>query len=166
MEIAYAWHVQTKDGNSIIWHNGGTGGYRTSMGYDPKRRAGVVVLSNISTPEGPDDIGRHLLNASYPLLKLAPPQEHKEVTIDTKIFDRYVGSYQLAPGAILDISREGDRLFVQLTGQPKFPLYPESERKFFLKVVDAQITFDTDAQGKTTQAVLHQGGRDMPAKRQ
>ena len=26
MEIAYAWHVQTKDGQSIIWHNGGTGG--------------------------------------------------------------------------------------------------------------------------------------------
>src|SRR5438552_17922985 len=68
MEIAYAWHVQTKDGNSIIWHNGGTGGYRTYMGYDPKAKAGVVVLANISTAAGPDDIGRHLLNASYPLL--------------------------------------------------------------------------------------------------
>jgi len=164
MEIAYAWHVQTKDGNSIIWHNGGTGGYRTSMGYDPKRRAGVVVLSNISTPEGPDDIGRHLLDASYPLLKTEPPQEHKEITVDAKNFDRYVGSYRM-PNAILAISRDGDQLFVQLTGQPKFPLFPEGERKFFLKVVDAQITFDTDAQGKTTQAVLHQGGRDTAAKR-
>ncbi len=63
MEIAYGWHIQTKDGKSIIWHNGGTGGYRTYMGYDPKRRAGVVVLSNISTAEGPDDIGRYLLDA-------------------------------------------------------------------------------------------------------
>jgi serine-type D-Ala-D-Ala carboxypeptidase/endopeptidase len=77
LEIAYAWHVQTKDGSSIIWHNGGTGGYRTYMGYDPKRRAGVVVLSNISTEEGPDDIGRHLLDASYPLLKPEPPKERK-----------------------------------------------------------------------------------------
>jgi CubicO group peptidase (beta-lactamase class C family) len=75
MAIAYAWHVQTKDGNSIIWHNGGTGGYRTYMGYDPKARAGVVVLSNISTPAAPDDIGRHLLNASYPLLKVDAPAE-------------------------------------------------------------------------------------------
>ncbi|HXB75167.1 MAG TPA: serine hydrolase [Candidatus Acidoferrales bacterium] len=165
MEIAYGWHVQTKDGQSIIWHNGGTGGYRTFMGFDPKRRAGVVVLSNISTPAGPDDIGRHLLNASYPLLKIEPPREHKEVTVDTKTYDSYVGSYQLGPNAILTISREGDRLFVQLTGQPKFQLFPEGERKFFLKVVDAQITFDADAQGKTTQAVLHQGGRDQVAKR-
>ncbi len=79
LEIAYAWHIQTKDGNAIIWHNGGTGGYRTYMGYDPKARVGVVVLSNISTPAGQDDIGRHLLNASYPLLKVSPPAEHAEI---------------------------------------------------------------------------------------
>ena len=165
MEIAYAWHVQTKDGNSIIWHNGGTGGYRTYMGYDPKSRAGVVVLSNLSSPAGPDDIGRHLLDASYPLSKVEPIKEHKEVTIETKLFDNYVGSYQLAPNAIMAISRDGDRLFGQLTGQPKAELFPEGERKFFLKVVDAQITFDTDAQGKATQLTLHQNGMDMPAKR-
>ena len=164
MEIAYGWHVQTKDGRSIVWHNGGTGGFRTYMGFDPKRRTGVVVLANISTPQGPDDIGRHLLDASYPLQKVEPPKEHKEVTADTKTFDRFVGSYQM-PGAILAISREGDQLFLQLTGQPKFPMFPEGERKFFLKVVDAQITFDTDPQGKITQAVLHQGGRDTAARR-
>jgi hypothetical protein len=135
------------------------------MGYDPKRGVGVVVLSNLSTPQGPDDIGRHLLDPSYPLLKIAPPQEHKEITLDTKTLDRYVGSYQLAPGVIMTISHEGDQLFTQLTGQPKFQVFPESERKFFLKVVDAQITFDTDPQGKTTQATLHQNGRDVVAKR-
>ena len=77
------------------------------LAQGPKRRAGVVVLSNISTAEGPDDIGRYLLDASYPLLKVKPPQEHKEVTADTKTFDSYVGSYQMGPNAILAISREG-----------------------------------------------------------
>jgi hypothetical protein len=65
----------------------------------------------------------------------------------------------------MTISREGNQLFGQLTGQPKFQLFPEGERKFFLKVVDAQLTFDTDAQGKATQVTLHQNGQDMPAKR-
>src|SRR5262249_667750 len=87
MEIAYAWHIQTKGGNSIIWHNGGTGGYRTYMGYDPKTRVGVVVLANISTPAGEDDIGRHLLDPSYPLAKVAPPVEHTEITLDQKVLD-------------------------------------------------------------------------------
>jgi CubicO group peptidase (beta-lactamase class C family) len=165
MEIAYGWHVQTKNGNSIIWHNGGTGGYRTYIGFDPKSHAGVVVLSNISTAAGPDDIGRHLLDASYPLAKVEPPKEHKEVTVDPKIFDNYVGSYQLAPAVIMTISRDAERLFSQLTGQPKIQLFPEGERRFFVKEVDAQWTFDTDAQGHATQAILHQNGRDMAAKR-
>jgi D-alanyl-D-alanine-carboxypeptidase/D-alanyl-D-alanine-endopeptidase len=165
MQIAYAWHIQSKNGNSIIWHNGGTGGYRTYMGFDPKSRTGVVVLSNYSSAEGPDDIGRHLLDASYPLEKAEPIKEHKEVTVDTKDFDKYVGSYELAPNVIMTVTREGDQLITQLTGQGKVPVYPEGVGKFFVKVVDAQLTFDSDAQGNVTQLILHQGGRDMPAKR-
>jgi CubicO group peptidase (beta-lactamase class C family) len=165
MQIAYAWHIQSKGGNSIIWHNGGTGGYRTYMGYDPKAGTGVVVLSNISTNAGTDDIGRHLLDASYPLLKVTPPAEHKEITLDSKTFDRYAGIYQLAPNVMITMSRDGDKFYTQLTGQPKIEVFAENERKLFLKVVDAQLTFDVDAQGAATQVTLHQNGRDQVAKR-
>jgi CubicO group peptidase (beta-lactamase class C family) len=164
MEIAYNWFVQTK-GNSIIWHNGNTGGYHTYMGFDPKARVGVVVLANIGTQTSPDDIGRHLLDASYPLLQVKPPAEHTEITLDTKTFDRYVGVYQLAPAMLMTMSREGGTFYTQLTGQAKFQVFAESDRKFFLKVVDAQVTFDVDAQGAVTQATIHQNGRDMVAKR-
>lgn len=164
-KIAYAWHVQTKDASEIIWHNGGTGGYRTYMGYDPKARVGVVALTNISTNEGVDDIGRHLLNPAYPLAKVAPPVQHTEITLDPKALDRYVGVYQLAPTTLVYVTRDGSHFYTRLTGQDKIETFPESERKFFLKAVDAQWTFDVDAQGAVTQATLHQNGRDMPAKR-
>lgn len=165
-EIAYGWHIQTKDGKSIIWHNGGTGGYQTYMGYDPQSRTGVVVLSNVGVGvAGPDDIGRHLLDASYPLAKVEPIKEHKEITIDNKVFDNYVGSYLRPPYAIMTISRDGDRFFSQLIGQPRVRIYPETERKFFRKTIDAQFTFDIDAQGKATQLTLHQDGRDVTGSR-
>jgi CubicO group peptidase (beta-lactamase class C family) len=67
MEIAYIWIIQTKNGKSIIWHNGSSPGYRAYMGFAPKSRAGVVVLSNCYWQSLPDDIGRHLLDSSYPL---------------------------------------------------------------------------------------------------
>jgi len=67
MEIAYVWVIQTKNGKSIIWHNGSSPGYRAYIGFDPKSRAGVVVLSNWFTRTLTDDIGRHLLDQSYPL---------------------------------------------------------------------------------------------------
>ncbi len=162
-EIALGWHVTTRDGQEVIWHNGGTGGYRSFIGFDPKSRIGVVALSNTSTAAGVDDIGRHLLNTSSPLW--TPPKPRTEVAVDPKLFDGYVGLYQLAPNFILTVTREGNQFFVQATGQPKAQVFAEGAKDFFYKVVDAQITFQTDAQGKATGLVLHQNGRDMPAKR-
>jgi serine-type D-Ala-D-Ala carboxypeptidase/endopeptidase len=164
LEIALGWHIITKGDKQIIWHNGGTGGYRSFMGFDPKSKVGVVLLSNVSTPVGVDDIGRHLLDPSSPLV--TPPKEHKQVAVDPKLFDNYVGSYQLAPTFIITITREGDHLFVQATNQPQFEVFPESPTEFFLKVVDAQITFVTDATGRATSLVLHQNGANQPAPRQ
>ena len=163
LEIALGWHILTKDGQEIVWHNGGTGGYRTFIGYDKASRVGVVVLSNASTTAGVDDIGMHLLNPASRLAKA--PTVHKEAVVDPKVFDGYVGRYQLAPTFILTVTREGDQLFAQATGQPKFQIFPDSATEYFLKVVDAQITFLTDEKGRASSLVLHQNGRDLPAKR-
>jgi serine-type D-Ala-D-Ala carboxypeptidase/endopeptidase len=163
LEIALGWHITTANGKEIVWHNGGTGGYRSYMGFDPKARVGVVLLSNAGTPAGVDDIGRHLLDASAPLA--APPKEHKQVAVDPKLFDSYVGKYQMTPNFILTVTREGDHLFIQATNQPKFEIYPEGDRDYFLKVVDAQITFITGDKAPATELILHQNGRDQHAKR-
>jgi CubicO group peptidase (beta-lactamase class C family) len=79
--------------------------------------------------------------------------------------EKFVGTYQLNPNFALTVTLEGDQLMSQATGQAKFPLFPESETKFFLKVVDAQLEFFTGADGAVTHAVLHQGGREMKAER-
>jgi hypothetical protein len=76
-----------------------------------------------------------------------------------------VGRYQLAPNFILTVTREGDQLFAQATGQPKVQIHAEGEREFFYKLVDAPITFETDASGRATSLTLHQNGANMPAKR-
>jgi CubicO group peptidase (beta-lactamase class C family) len=162
-EIGLGWFIAKPAEEEIVWHNGGTGGYRSFIGFDAKTRVGVAVLSNTFTVSGVDDIGMHLLDAHVPLLP--PPKEHKEIAVDPKIFDGYVGQYQLAPNFILTITRAGDQLFCQATGQPKFQIFPESERDFFYKVVDAQITFETDASGRATSLTLHQNGANLPAKR-
>ena len=163
LEIALGWHIFTSNGKEIVWHNGGTGGYRSFIGFDPRTRIGVVALSNTSTNVGVDDIGRHLLDNSVPLA--VAPKEHKEAKIDPKLFDNYVGNYQLAPGFVLAVTRDQDRFFVQATGQPKYEIFPESDREYFLKVEDVQITFITDDKGRATELILHQGRQDQHAKR-
>jgi D-alanyl-D-alanine-carboxypeptidase/D-alanyl-D-alanine-endopeptidase len=162
-EIALGWHIASgAGGREIVWHNGGTGGYRSYIGFDPKSRTGVVVLSNTFTGAGIDDIGRHLLDPTAPLLQA--PKPRKEIAVDAKVLDGYVGIYELAPSFVLTVTREGNQLFAQATGQPRAELFAESDKKFFYKVVEAQITFQTDEQGRATGLTLHQNG-DHPAKR-
>lgn len=50
-------------------------------------------------------------------------------------------------------------------GQPKIEVFPGSETKFFLKVVDVQVTFVKDEAGKVTGLIIHQGGKDTQLKR-
>jgi len=166
LAVALGWHVLTTNGKEIIWHNGGTAGYRTFIGFDQKARVGVVVLSNTGTAAGADDIGRHLLDTALPLLApQAPAKTRTEIAVDPQVLEKYTGRYQLAPVATFTVTREGGRLFVQLTGQPKFEVFAESDKDFFLKVIDAQVTFETDAAGNPAALVLHQNGRDQRAKR-
>jgi hypothetical protein len=98
-----------------------------------------------------------------PLLK--PPTMRTETAVDPAALPRYVGRYQFAPTVHLTVTREGNRLCAQLTGQSAFEIFPESPTKFFLKVVDAQLTFESDAGGKVTAVILHQNGRDQRAAR-
>lgn len=87
------------------------------------------------------------------------------VAIDRAILGRYVGRYRVDAARTLDVTAEDGRLFIEITGQPRFEVHPESERRFFWTVVAAQISFVADTAGAATHAVLHQNGRDLPITR-
>jgi D-alanyl-D-alanine-carboxypeptidase/D-alanyl-D-alanine-endopeptidase len=166
LTIGLGWFTRLEP-PKIIWHNGGTGGYRSWIGFDPAARIGVVVLSNTNAPEGVDDIGGHILDPSIDPLTAADlkPKAHKQVAIDPAVLDRYVGRYQLVPNFVLTITKNGSRLFAQATGQGRFEIFPEAEKAFFAKVADIQISFIVPDSGNASGLVLRQQGIDTPANR-
>jgi CubicO group peptidase (beta-lactamase class C family) len=87
------------------------------------------------------------------------------IDLDPAIYDDYVGVYELGPGFELTVTREDEVLMAQATGQGRVQLFPESETEFFIREIDAQITFVRGAAGIVDELILHQGGRDMPAVR-
>ena len=87
------------------------------------------------------------------------------VKADSKLYDQYVGDYQLAPNFILTVTKEGDKLMGQATGQPKIELLPESETQFFVKEVNAQVSFVKDEKGTVTALILNQNGQKIEGKR-
>ncbi len=162
MQIGLGWFTtHSKDGKEIVWHSGGTGGYRSIIAMDPKRNIGVVILEN--STHGPDDMAMHLLDNSIPLTRA--PKARDAIAVSRETLATYEGIYQIAPNFHLHVSLLGDNLYAQATNQPKLQILAETEVDFFIKEFDAQLTFEKNETGAVVRVVLHQNGADVPAKR-
>src|SRR5437667_688574 len=154
--------IGSVNGHEEIAHGGGIEGFNTELTYYPDDKLTVVVLANVNG-RAPGEISIKLAAIAHgETVKL--PSERKEIAVDSKTLAGYVGTYQLSSAAML-ITLDGNQLSEKLGSQPAFPIFPESEMMFFLKVVDAQIEFFKDSNGAVTHLVLHQGGRDQKAAR-
>jgi CubicO group peptidase (beta-lactamase class C family) len=162
---AFGLQVETVSGHKVIEHGGGIEGFNTDLAYYPDDKLTVVVLENANGAAPPQQIAAKLAALSHgEAVKL--PNERKEIMLDSETLSRYVGAYQMAQGANMLITLENNQLMSKLGNQPAIPIFPESRTMFFPKVVDAELEFTKDDdQGRPTELILHQNGRDMPAKR-
>ncbi len=135
-------------------------GYRSFAGYDLAAKKAVMVLCNTSFDN--DDLGRHILEPKWPVASFNPPPT--EIRVDPAILKTHVGDYALG-SATVSMTMEGNRLYTQITGQPRLELFASKQNEFFLKVVDASVTFERDEAGKVTHIIMHQAGRDQKGVR-
>ncbi|HEX4948344.1 MAG TPA: serine hydrolase [Blastocatellia bacterium] len=158
----YGLAMNRQHNRARVSHGGGINGFNTFLARFPEEKVTIVALRNATFGISPDkictDFAAILFGEKYEI-----PGTEVIAKVDPKIYDAYVGEYQLGPMK-LTVTREGDRLWAQPTGQPKAELFPESETKFFLRVVDAKITFTKDESGKVTHLILHQGGDQKATK--
>jgi CubicO group peptidase (beta-lactamase class C family) len=160
---AYGWIVDKQFGRQRIGHGGGINGFSTYIERLPDEKLCVVVLSNMegSPPAAvAGGLAAIALGEKYDL-----PRERKFIAVDGKVLDSLVGEYEIRPGFVLTISREGERLIGQATGQGKTELRAESETQFYVKEASAEITFVKDEDGTVVKLILRQGGRETEGKR-
>ena len=162
-QYAFGLAVTQAGGNTTIAHSGGIEGFNTHMAWDPDRRMTVIVLGNLNGPGSDQVAGSLMALARGETVTLA--SERQAVAVAPEVLRSYEGVYELAPTFAITISVVDGKLMAQATGQDAFELHPESDSRFFLTVVDAQITFTRDAAGAVDGLILHQGGRDSPAPR-
>lgn len=112
------------------------------------------------------------------VLSSVPPLssfENKTVSIDTKMSDAYPGRYEFGLGAVLTVTREGNRIFVEATGKNpvysfrpnvKEEIFPTSDLDFFSKDRRGdRIRFVKDTNNKVTGLILNPGQWGLPARR-
>ena len=155
VEQALGWVVIREGDDQLIFHDGGSLGFATAVAWDPKKRVGVVVLSNQVTSVS--DIARHLLRPNVPLEKPAAAK-HVEITLDSAVLDTYTGRYEAQGEGIFTITREGTFLTIQFPadwGLPKLRLRPESQRDFFASELPLRVTFQAGDDGQVNGLLVH-----------
>jgi serine-type D-Ala-D-Ala carboxypeptidase/endopeptidase len=163
LDIAMGWHIWKKYGTEIIWHNGGTGGYRSFAGFNAANKKGVVVLCNTSFDV--DDLGLHALKPQWPVARFRPPFIGKAMAVDETVLLGYVGIYELNPGHTITVTCSRGRFYIQETARPMFEYLAESPTEFLCTVGDDRITFVKDPSGAVTHLVLYQNGFEFEAKK-
>jgi len=151
--------------NPYFSHGGVNEGFESLfVGYE-NGGDGAVVMTNA---QGGSRLAAEVMSSiaveyNWPDFR---PAVRTEVKVDREILARYVGTYQLTPQFGLTFRLDGNQLMTRATGQPEFPVFPESETKFFLKVVDAEVEFFRDDKGAVSYLLLHQGGHEMKGMKQ
>ena len=160
----YGWMIGSFAGHKTIRHGGGINGFTSDITRFPDDDACVIVLNNFTTGftgEISTALAGYLFGQPVEV-----PKEKSEVRLPAATLDAYPGRYKFEGiQAVIVVSREGDRLFIELPGQARRPLHAESETKFYLKSLGFELTFEKDASGKVTDLLLMQGRRPMKAVR-
>jgi hypothetical protein len=159
-KVALAWFINQQDNGSYLWHNGGTGGFRSFIGFDKKQNKGIVILDN--TVNGMDDIGHAYLMGTVGKLKV---ETSETILVDKKVLTKLNGQFELVPGFIITVTNQGTQLLVQATGQPQLPFASISESSFINRQAKAKIKFEVDSNAKAISLTLHQGGTAQKARR-
>jgi CubicO group peptidase (beta-lactamase class C family) len=163
-DYAFGLFVRTNDGHKLITHGGGIEGFNTSLNFYPDDKLVVIVLGNLNGG-APDQIASALGKVALGQ-QVTLASERKEVAVAPALLADYAGTYQLTPTVDNVISVKDGHLVSKLGNQPEVQLFAESETKFFLKIVDAQIEFFRDpATHVVTHLTIYQNGAEHEGKR-
>jgi len=148
---ALGWHVaEVNDGEAMLWHNGGTGGYTSFLAVRPDTGTGIVILATSTAYDDVTNIGMAEITGQPRVAGLPNA-------------DSYVGAYELADGFILTVYSQDDHLYGQATGQGPFPLKHESGDEFSYEASGIELRFQRDDSGVVNAMTFLQAGREMAA---
>jgi len=157
------WMIGRAYGHEEVSHGGEIPGFLSINAFFPHQDVIVIAFDNHFSW-----VVRNVVKALEAIVFNRPytlPGAYKAIILSSAALQRFAGRYQLTPTLAISIRRRGDQLYEQETAQSALPIYPYGPTSFFLKAVDAQISFVADKQGRVNGMILHQGGMDMPGKK-
>ncbi len=167
-EMGLGWHCIITPERTFYYHDGGTGGFRSFVGFVKDmdhNSTGYLLLSN--TAADVSDLGMHFLDTRF---GLRTPR--KAVSLPDAVLKAYAGTYHYRPGnpllpegLVATLSRTGNGLeYVCEAMSEQDKLLPfDKDQFFFESSKDVLLTFQRDSQGKVTGFVISAAGQELGA---
>jgi CubicO group peptidase (beta-lactamase class C family) len=148
------WFIGEKN---IVFHAGGTGGFRTFIAVDLNQNRVISVMTN-SGSSSIEDLAQYLINPQEFPLKI----DKEEVSISAEELKPYIGDYiNDGLGLHYTIVLKDDHLYAKLNQQPEFPIYYQGKENFVYKVVKAEVVFEKDENNTVVGLLLYQNGQEI-----
>ena len=160
-KYGYGLAMYKNRGLNVIGHSGGLHGFVTQLVFYPDEKLTVVMFSNTSSPEVNFNPGK--IAEAFLWNKMSDQVSYVESKIKPDNLEQYTGRFDMPNIAVIEVTTTGGKLYAQLSGQPKFEIFPGAEDEFFWKVVEARIKFFKNDEGLVDHAVLYQNGQDLKA---
>ncbi len=152
-QYGFGWYIVEDNGLRVVEHAGGYLGYRAAIRRYPDERATIIVLSNNATVEAAP-LARKIAQV-YLAEKMKPPTA---VKIDSSLWRDYVGKYEgdpsVMPNLVIEITLEGDELYITSPIRPKTKLLAQTATEFQIAETAAKVTFERDDKGSVTSLSL------------
>lgn len=145
-------------GEDFLWHNGGTGGFRSEFRVYPQAQRVEVLLVNNSVLDTEAVYARLDPPATPPVARPSvPTQVGRQASL--------AGLYRVDRQSTFTVLLRDGELWVRLTGQPFLPVRHIGNDRFSYEAVAAELQFERDDSGAATGLVLFQNSREMRAQR-
>ncbi|AXJ01436.1 CubicO group peptidase, beta-lactamase class C family [Cyclonatronum proteinivorum] len=160
LHMGFSWFIRDLNENAgrLIYHGGGTGGFRSAIAFDPASGRAAVALTNSNSDV--QDLALHLANPAAPLRELP-----EDGALPEALIAQLSGLYQNPNLPVFELFGQNGRLMGQMDGQPALPLEQVEGLSFRNQAVGARMEFEASGQEPATGFVLHQGGMQFPFER-
>jgi CubicO group peptidase (beta-lactamase class C family) len=154
-DYACGLYVHQVNGRLVIDYDGNNIGFNAEMAYYPDEGLAVIVLANLNGYV----TGRitTVLAAMMHGEAVAFTPPPKEIALPKEVLARYVGTYEFSDGHVV-FTLEGSHLIAHFGAT--FPIFAESETKFFSKGWDLQFEFAKNDKGGFVFVTEFLNGRD------
>lgn len=160
----YGWLIVDRFDRRLIMHGGGIDGFSATINRFVDDSVCIVVLGNNEAAP----IGE--IAASLAAIVFGEPYDvpviKSPITIDNDLLPDYVGVFEITPGEYRVVTLKNDTLYSRRGNGTRYILYPEAADKFFFEHDHTTtLAFVRDRDGAVVRHIIHQSGRDEPARK-